>query len=398
MSLLSKSQTESIPGHAYPAHYWQSRHWFRSLVGSLQLEHQAYEIETAADAEPVSAPASAADDPRLTIDVAAHRISDSAPTLIVSSGLHGAEGFLGGAVQQACLQDWLREGLPEDCNLLLIHALNPHGFALRRRFDSENIDPNRNFLLPNQTYSGAPPIYQKLDRLLNPRQPDRVSMAFWPRALGAIVRFGYRPISAAVAQGQYEFPQGLFFGGKGPGETQRVVDAHFDDWLSGSGPVLHLDFHTGLGPFGQLNFLMEQTLTPDQLAWLNRCFDPKRIQRVEQGRHLYEALGSFGEWCIKRNPNRDYIFMCAEVGTYSAGKMLRGLRDENCCTHWCRRTAAADSRQRDRQRDRLEELFCPASEAWRVSVLEQCQAAVQNGLQGLRNGPCKSSRDSHPMS
>ena len=36
--------------------------------------------------------------------------------------------------------------MPEDVAIVLVHALNPFGFAWRRRWNENNVDLNRNFL------------------------------------------------------------------------------------------------------------------------------------------------------------------------------------------------------------------------------------------------------------
>ena len=89
--------------------------------------------------------------------------------LVVSSGVHGVEGFFGSAVQTAFLREAESRAAagPNDA-LVFLHALNPYGFAWLRRFDEANVDLNRNLLVDGQPYRGSPPRYAALDRLLNP--------------------------------------------------------------------------------------------------------------------------------------------------------------------------------------------------------------------------------------
>ena len=106
----------------------------------------------------------------LTIDVACSPTRDTDKTLVVSSGLHGVEGFLGSAVQLGLLEEWgSRSATPVRC--VFLHGLNPFGFAWIRRVDKHNVDPNRNFLLPGERYQGSPGGYAGLDDLLNPQCP-----------------------------------------------------------------------------------------------------------------------------------------------------------------------------------------------------------------------------------
>ena len=48
--------------------------------------------------------------------------------LVVVSGTHGIEGYVGSAIQSAWLQKW--HGSPgRRCGVLMVHALNPFGMA-----------------------------------------------------------------------------------------------------------------------------------------------------------------------------------------------------------------------------------------------------------------------------
>src|SRR6516225_9551772 len=61
------------------------------------------------------------------------------------SGTHGVEGFCGSGCQTGYLNDRLYEALSSKSAVILVHALNPFGFAWLRRVNEDNIDVNRNF-------------------------------------------------------------------------------------------------------------------------------------------------------------------------------------------------------------------------------------------------------------
>ena len=124
-------------------------------------------------------PRSEPSDP-LTIDVARLGPPDATRALVISSGTHGVEGFFGSAVQLATL----KHSLPDihaqpGLALVLIHAVNPYGFAHLRRVNEDNIDLNRNFLRPGEAFSGADPGYVALNSLLNPTTPPQALDLFW---------------------------------------------------------------------------------------------------------------------------------------------------------------------------------------------------------------------------
>jgi hypothetical protein len=69
----------------------------------------------------------------LTMDVARLGPPEPERAIIVSSGLHGVEGFFGSAVQLAWLLRVPGRSPPPRTGLVMVHALNPFGFAWRRR-------------------------------------------------------------------------------------------------------------------------------------------------------------------------------------------------------------------------------------------------------------------------
>ena len=53
----------------------------------------------------------------------------AARVLVVLSGTHGVEGLAGSGPQIVFLHGALPGALPPDTAMLLVHAVNPHGFA-----------------------------------------------------------------------------------------------------------------------------------------------------------------------------------------------------------------------------------------------------------------------------
>lgn len=299
-------------------------------------------------------------------------------TIIVSSGLHGAEGFLGSAVQCAAL-DWIAEHadsahLPR---LVFVHALNPFGFAWIRRCNEDNVDLNRNFVREADGYRGAPKDYGRLNKLLNRRSPPSPWEPFRFLSLLAILRYGIRRLKRAIAAGQYEYPEGLFFGGKSACETTQFVQTHFDEWLGpDAGPVLHLDFHTGLGRSGDFELLSDLPPTALQAKRIRDVLKREVHSNQTSVAATYQARGSIGEWCLKAAGPRDYNYLCVEFGTYSSVKVLTALRAENRAQHWDR--PGTDTYRWGK--DLLKEAFCPRSLTWRNEATFQGLDLVKRAI------------------
>lgn len=314
----------------------------------------------------------------LAFDVACSQGGDPSKVVVVSSGVHGVEGFFGSAVQVALLEQWA-SATPPPIKYVFLHGLNPFGFAWLRRFDENNIDPNRNFLLPGERFEGAPSAYVELDAFLNPRRPPSRWDPFAPKALWLIARYGMPALRQAVAGGQYNYPHGLFFGGNGPSRTQQLLTEHMPRWLRGSQHAIHLDFHTGLGRKGACKLLIDYPLQEQQRGWLTDWFGPDSFEACDSSAIFYDAKGGFGRWCVSRRLAPHYLFACAEFGTYGSVQVLAGLRAENQAHHWGAPKAASTIQAKQR----LIELFCPASDTWRSQVLEQGLKLVDQAHQGL---------------
>jgi hypothetical protein len=316
----------------------------------------------------------------LTIDVA--RACPARPTgmVVVSSGLHGVEGFFGAAVQLAILEsDGVATATQKGVALVLIHALNPYGFAWVRRCNEENVDLNRNFLGPHEPYRGSPPRYAAFNPLLNPKYPPRRVDAFRFRlqVVQAILRHGMPELKQAVAGGQYDFPRGLFFGGAGPSRTSQILAEHLPRWVGDAERVLHLDFHTGLGRWATYQLLVDSKLSPARFDWLRRAFGPA-VQHSDPGQSIaYQTRGDIGSWCHATFPDRTYELLCAEFGTYPPIAVVAALRAENQAHHWGR----PDDPATGRARRRLLEAFVPASTRWRSRAVTQALEIIRQGLE-----------------
>ncbi len=314
----------------------------------------------------------------LSVDVAVSALGPAAKTLLISSGQHGVEGTFGSALQLALLDRWAdRADLPMRC--VLIHALNPFGFAWRRRGDEQNVDLNRNFLLPGEAYAGSSSMNPALESFLNPKRKLRKGEPFLLKALAALWQHGKVEIQRAVAAGQYENPQGLFYGGAGPAWQQAFLAEQIPRWTAESGDVVHLDLHTGLGGWGKCNVLVDYPLAPPLENRLRSWFGFALFRAYETQSISYRAKGSLGAWAVSQCPDIDYSFAFLEWGTYPAIKIVQGLRRENQAHHYCQKP----EREYHLAKSRLAELFCPASLRWRRRVVEQGLQLIEQAERGL---------------
>jgi hypothetical protein len=200
--------------------------------------------------ERLSHPERGPDNRDLSTDIAWFGSRSAESVLVTISGTHGVEGFCGSGAQI----DWMRRGeasrVPAGLGILMIHAVNPYGFAWLRRVTNENVDLNRNWVdftgpLPQN------PGYDELSEALCPPEWTDEAQDASAAVIGAFVaREGFAALQQAVSGGQYRHPAGIFYGGVAPTWSRRTQTAIFDAYLGQAAKVAILDYHTGLGPWG----------------------------------------------------------------------------------------------------------------------------------------------------
>jgi hypothetical protein len=200
--------------------------------------------------EAITHPERGPDGGELTTDVAWIGPRSAEAVLVMISATHGVEGFCGSGAQV----DWLRReeyrALPHGTASLIVHAINPYGFAWLRRVTHENVDLNRNWIDFNSPLK-TNPGYQALAEQICPREWTAEAQDRANRLLKAYAdQHGAMALQQALSGGQYSHPLGVFYGGDQPTWSRRTQTSIFEHYLRGAGRIAIIDYHTGLGPWG----------------------------------------------------------------------------------------------------------------------------------------------------
>ncbi len=378
--------------------YFVARHRFRLAARNAGFATAAFPI---AAKGPSGEP--------LTIDVATMGKKSARKTFVLSSGLHGVEGFLGSAVQLASIERFIASIPIDDLRVVFIHALNPYGFAWLRRVNEKNVDLNRNFLIDGN-YTGCDSGYKSVHALLNPQSPPKKISSFAVRGALLIARKGLGPLKQAVASGQYEYPQGMYFGGNEPSETMEILRDNLGDWIGQPERVLHVDIHSGLGAFGDYKLFVDHGWNSEGLRLLAGTYGSLRVEAWDAERGTsYAIRGGLGSFCKHIFPEVNYDVVCAEFGTASPLAVCGALRAENRAHHFLAPKVFAPSSTnvfantvpnvKDRNltslqqryqvvKENLVEVFCPSSVAWRSSCVSGGLGIVEQSLRALQTTSC----------
>ena len=267
----------------------------------------------------------------LSIDIAWLGSKQPSHVMLHLSGVHGVEGFVGSAIQCQLLSN--SPPIPDNHAIVFVHAINPWGMAWLRRFNESNVDLNRNFLASDEQYVGAPDGYAQLDALLNPKSVPGWFDLFFVRCLFSIMQHGFASLKQTVACGQYEYPEGLFFGGKQLEASACLLVEWIRDNLSCAERIFTIDIHSGLGKFSEAALLVSCDRSSQECTVLVDRFG-KQVQPLSKEGVAYSIRGMFMDGLTAVLPDAHWTSMGQEFGTYSPLRVLKALRDENWFHHY----------------------------------------------------------------
>lgn len=355
--MASYSRTYQQPIHScYPENYAQAREQFLAEAQNADCLTTSWPL---AEKGPNNG--------TLAIDVAIWGSSSAAQWLIITSGLHGTEGPFGSAVQCGFLQTLAGTEF-KNTSVLFLHALNPFGFAWIRRANENNVDLNRNFLLPGEAYQGAHPLYHHVYRSFDPLRRQRIYENFYLVAGWLITRHSRAALQTSLPVGQYDYPKGLFYGGSGPSQTQLILQNQLRGIMPDARDVTHLDFHTGLGRWAEYRLLTDAAAGHEDVEWFRSWAIPNTVEPSSQARTAYVARGSIGPWMKHvAFPHAHYRYAGAEFGTYGQVRVLNSLVKE-LRAHY---TFEPGHPYCLRAKRMVKETFVPRSPRWRATALQR---------------------------
>lgn len=317
--------------------------------------------------------------PSLSMDVVLAEPATKQNLIILSTGLHGIEGYVGSAMLKLFIDQYLPRLNAQNTGLLFIHAINPFGMNIRRRYNENNVDLNRNFIWEEKYDSGMNPEYDSLFPLLNPQKPVKNLLlsdaAFVASLIKSIFSFGIPRIKAGTLAGQYRHQAGIQFGGIASQETAAAVKKLLNEALSEYQQVVHIDLHTGYGPRYQMS-MVNSTREPRSSGELSTKFGYPLVLAATPS-EFYEITGDVTEYLYKlrdeRHPVKELYATGFEFGTFgdSLPAQIRSLRAtilENRNVHH----PSPSKKVHQQIRAEYEELFLPTESKWREKAIADC--------------------------
>lgn len=325
--------------------------------------------------------------------------------LIVISGTHGVEGFVGSAVQRWMIDQYFKQ--PRDLTgLVMVHGLNAFGFSQERRVNENNIDLNRNFILTAEDVPKMDPekqktvlrsraemnnqAYEKLNIFLNPQLPAEThwfsKSQFFLQSLFYVMKFSLQALRESIVKGQYQFPKGIFYGGEQKQIQTELFDKILNEYVDQYKNIFIIDLHTGYGAKGKLHLLTGSSQDPSNQI-VKDIFSPDEIDFADK-KDFYNVQGDVLSYLVAKTKymmSKNAGSLCFEYGTMDSQKTtgsIESLRRMVLENQNYFNPQANESTQKE-VKTLFREMFYPSSPEWREGVLQQSREPLEKILHYL---------------
>ena len=309
--------------------------------------------------------------------------------IVLTTGVHGMEGYIGSVMLDVFFEEIFTELDKKDTGILVIANVNPYGMKYMRRYNENNVDLNRNFIMDWERFDlSSNKDYPKVQSFLEP--VGKIGNAFW-HEVGFYISLakeaiftGADVISDALLTGQYESPQGVYYGGTGDEASTKYLKGVFNDCLDGEYEnIVHIDIHSGYGPrYNMVIFnSVYETMTE---AETKKAFGYDYVISHDS-ESFYATTGDTTDYFYRlaesKNTDKELFSTCFEFGTIGDEFMdtilsLKYTVDENR-NHWY---PTGNSTSAEVVKENYYELFYPTEKEWREKTVEDFKIAAKGVL------------------
>ena len=314
---------------------------------------------------------------------------DTTNLIVLTTGVHGMEGYIGSVMLDVFFEEIFPTLDKTDTGILVVANVNPYGMKYMRRYNENNVDLNRNFIEDWENFDRTSnKEYPKVESFLQPE--GAMTNAFWNEVLFYLalakeaIFTGADTISDALLTGQYEYAEGVYYGGDGDEISTSYLKGVFRDCLEGEyDNIIHVDIHSGYGPrYNMVIFNSVQDPTTEAEAKAMFGYDYIIATDSED---FYETFGDTTDYFYRlarsMESDKELYSTCFEFGTIGDTFIdsiisLKYTVEENR-QHWY---PTDDAVMEEVVMEHYKELFYPTETEWREKTIEDFKAAMTGVL------------------
>nr|MCS5526028.1 DUF2817 domain-containing protein [Candidatus Poseidoniaceae archaeon] len=202
------------------------------------------------------------------------------------------------------------------------------------------------------------------------------------KALFLILRHGFNNLKQWVAEGQYEFPKAIQYGGSNLEHGPKLLLDWLDEHLGGVTRIWAIDLHTGLGPSGHDTLLVSDGMDKDEFSRIEALF-PGHVESLDPNMGVgYNIDGDLHQGLEDRYQDIVWTSITQEFGTIKPVKVLKASRTENRWTQW---GTYADELEAKKHWSRIQMLrtFNPDNDIWQRKIIYRGKSVFAIAIEDL---------------
>ena len=348
-------------------------HFFRSYTSARAHFLQSCHKQQLGSVESIQHP-ELGPDGDIFMDVACFGDERAGKVIVISSGTHGIEGYSGSGLQSMLLHEGTSSRLPSDTRLMMVHGVNPYGFAWQRRTNELNIDLNRNFIdFNNQPVNTD---YREIADIFEPEVWQGSGDSIMNTVRAVVKAKGLEWYQSALSGGQYEYPDGMFYGGIAPAWSNQMIRRVAKKYLANASEVVWLDIHTALGPFGTAECIVDYAPGSREFTRSVELWGDRVKSMLSGDSYSAPIAGSMISGLQKAHA--EIVGAGLEFGTVSGREVILAL----IADQWLHRHGDYRSAQGHAIKDMMMNAFYPDSDDWRESIAIIARDVVAQAMNG----------------
>lgn len=303
--------------------------------------------------------------------------------VVISSGLHGIEGYIGHVCQMHFLKSILND-LNKHTQVILYHIINPYGMDNYRRFNHHNVDLNRNY--SKNEFKTKNPDFLKVHRFLSPRRFRSIILMnawFYINVIANIIRHSVATMNLAILKGQKIDDTSIYYSGNKYEESTTYILSELDKLYSYVENVVWIDIHSGYGKKYQLSVINSRFETAITKK-LKDSLTYRDIMGYESDT-LYDTAGDITEKLYEIHHQKTYqsdlLALCYEFGTlgtnlFSTLRSFKAVLFENGTHHY--KTDELITRY---SKYLMRRTFLPDTLKWKTNAITKFDSVTREILQ-----------------
>ena len=310
--------------------------------------------------------------------------------IVITTGVHGIEGYIGSVMLDVFWEEiYSSEINKANTGVLVVANVNPYGMKYHRRYNENNVDLNRNFILDWDTFdTTVNKDYPKVDTFLGPKKTMGNiighELSFYGSMIVELIQDGADTISDALLGGQYEYAEGVYYGGNGDEASTTYLKDVFKQTLESEYEnIVHIDVHSGYGPRYNMvifNSVFETMTEAESVALFGYDY-----VIANDSEDFYATTGDTTDYYYRLKEqlgtDNSLFSTCFEFGTigdsFVDGIISMKYTIEENQNHW---NPSNNTTTNEIIKERYQELFYPTEKEWREKTIEDFSVACKGVL------------------